>query len=104
MLLHKHGTGRISLNSYHVIFDVIQSKFSNILKYDKIAIKCKILRNYAAWAVKDVTEDEVCRKVPEELVLPFLWAQDGFDQPSANMAQAIRTGLDIPAKFSMLAG
>ena len=44
------------------------------------------------------------RKFPEELVLPFLWAQDGFDQPSKEMAQAIRKGLDIPAKYSRLLG
>lgn len=40
----------------------------------------------------------------DELVLPFLWAQDGFDQPSEEMAKGIRMGLDIPAKLSMLAG
>jgi len=43
-------------------------------------------------------------KFPKELVLPFLWAQDGFDQPSKEMAQAIRKGLDIPAKYSRLLG
>lgn len=43
-------------------------------------------------------------KVPEELVLPFLWAQDGFDKPSEAMAKAIRRGLDIPHKVSMLGG
>lgn len=43
-------------------------------------------------------------KFPERLVLPFLWAQDGFDQPSVPMAQAIKKGLDIPAKFSRLIG
>jgi hypothetical protein len=45
-----------------------------------------------------------CRKLQKELVLPFLWAQDGFDQPSESMAKGIRFGLDIPAKFSMFAG
>jgi len=46
----------------------------------------------------------IMSKFPRELVLPFLWAQDGFDQPSDEMAQAIRKGLDIPDKFSRLLG
>ena len=44
------------------------------------------------------------RKFQEELVLPFLWAQDGFDQPSPVMAKSIRKGLDIPHKYSRLIG
>lgn len=46
----------------------------------------------------------ILSKFPEELVLPFLWAQDGFDQPSPEMVQAIRKGLDIPTKYSRLLG
>lgn len=46
----------------------------------------------------------VMSKLPEELVLPFLWAQDGFDHPSEEMAGAIRKGLDIPSKYSRLLG
>lgn len=54
-----------------------------------------------------ISQDEsipVMSKFPKELVLPFLWAQDGFDQPSEEMAQAVKKGLDIPNKFSRLLG
>jgi hypothetical protein len=54
-----------------------------------------------------ISRDEsipILSKFPEELVLPFLWAQDGFDQPSDVMAKAIRKGLDVPHKFSRLIG
>jgi len=46
----------------------------------------------------------ILSKFPEQLVLPFLWAQDGFDRPSEEMASAIRMGLDIPNKYSRLLG
>ena len=41
-------------------------------------------------------------KFPDELILPFLWAQDGFDEPSDEMAEAIAYGLAIPKKISMI--
>jgi scavenger receptor class B protein 1 len=47
---------------------------------------------------------EILSKFQQELVLPFLWAQDGFDTPSTEMADAIRLGLDIPAKGKRLVG
>ena len=37
-----------------------------------------------------------------QIVLPFLWAQVGFSQPSAPMAEAIRFGLAAPEKLPML--
>ena len=40
----------------------------------------------------------------DELVLPFLWAQDGFSEPSQEMADAIKYGLAAPKKLSMLGG
>merc|ERR1719447_644100 len=40
----------------------------------------------------------------DELVLPFLWAQDGFSEPSEEMAKAIKFGLDAPSKLSLLGG
>jgi len=46
----------------------------------------------------------IMSKFQKELVLPFLWAQDGFDTPSPEMADAIRLGLDIPAKGKRLVG
>ncbi|XP_040564002.2 LOW QUALITY PROTEIN: lysosome membrane protein 2-like [Lepeophtheirus salmonis] len=38
----------------------------------------------------------------KKTVLPFLWAQDGFDEPSEPMAEAIKFGLDAPQKLPML--
>lgn len=40
----------------------------------------------------------------DELILPFLWAQDGFSEPSEEMASAIKFGLGAPAKLSLLGG
>ena len=42
------------------------------------------------------------RNFADELVLPFLWAQDGFSEPSEEMAKAIKFGLDAPSKLSLL--
>ena len=44
------------------------------------------------------------RNFADELVLPFLWAQDGFSEPSEEMAKAIKFGLDAPSKLSLLGG
>ena len=41
-------------------------------------------------------------KFSDELILPFLWAQDGFDEPSEEMAEAIRFGLAAPKKLAMI--
>jgi len=46
----------------------------------------------------------IMSKFPDELILPFLWAQDGFDEPSDEMAEAIGYGLAIPKKISMIGG
>jgi len=40
----------------------------------------------------------------DELILPFLWAQDGFSEPSQEMADAIRFGVEAPSKLSLLGG
>ena len=37
-----------------------------------------------------------------QIVLPFLWAQVGFSEPSPPMAEAIRFGLAAPEKLPML--
>ena len=37
-------------------------------------------------------------------MLPFLWAQDGFEEPSEEMAEAIRFGLDLPQSVSKAGG
>jgi len=47
---------------------------------------------------------EKMSKFADELVLPFLWAQDGFSEPSEEMAKAIKFGLDAPSKLSLLGG
>ena len=36
--------------------------------------------------------------------MPFLWAEDGFSEPSSEMAEAIKFGLSAPHKLSMLGG
>ena len=38
------------------------------------------------------------------MILPFLWAQDGFSEPSEAMASAIKFGLGAPSKLSLLGG
>ena len=43
-------------------------------------------------------------KFADELILPFLWAQDGFSEPSQEMADALKMGLAAPDKFSLLGG
>ena len=40
----------------------------------------------------------------DELILPFLWAQDGFSEPSVEMVEAIKFGLSAPSKLSMIGG
>ena len=40
----------------------------------------------------------------DELILPFLWAQDGFSEPSEPMAAAIKFGQAAPSKLSLLGG
>ena len=46
----------------------------------------------------------VYRNFSEELVLPFLWAQDGFSEPSSPMASAIQFGLAAPHQLPLLGG
>ena len=40
----------------------------------------------------------------EELVLPFLWVQDGFSEPSPEMATQVKFGVEAPATLSLLGG
>lgn len=47
---------------------------------------------------------EIMRNFSEELVLPFLWAQDGFSEPSSPMASAILFGLAAPHQLPLLGG
>ncbi len=47
---------------------------------------------------------EVIKDMREEIVLPFLWAQDGFDEPSDEMADMIKMGLAAPKKLPLFVG
>jgi len=47
---------------------------------------------------------EIFSKFPERLVLPFLWAQDGFGEPSDDMAEKIKFGLSAPNSLPLLGG
>ena len=40
----------------------------------------------------------------DELVLPFLWAQDGFSEPSDEMVEAFKFGLSTPSLISFGTG
>lgn len=42
------------------------------------------------------TDIDVMSEFADELVLPFLWAQDGFSEPSEGMAHSIALGLKLP--------
>jgi len=47
---------------------------------------------------------DIMRNLSDELILPFLWAQDGFDEPSSPMASAIHFGLAAQDKLPVLVG
>ena len=51
-----------------------------------------------------ITIFHTLRYFVDELVLPFLWLQDGFSEPSIEMANAIEFGLSAPVKLSILGG
>ena len=53
-----------------------------------------------------LTQQQTCPRshFPDTLVLPFLWAQDGFSEPSEEMAAAIRFGLEVPVTISKAGG
>jgi len=54
--------------------------------------------------IKRDEDIDIMSKFPAELVLPFLWAQDGFSAPSEEMSAAIKMGLEAPGKISLLGG
>jgi len=47
---------------------------------------------------------EIMSNFTDELVLPFLWAQDGFSEPSPLMASAIHFGLAAPHQLPLIGG
>jgi len=66
-----------------------------------LAIRPRFQLNVIIKRDKDI---ELMSHFAEELILPFLWAQDGFSEPSVEMAEAIQFGLSAPSKLSMLGG
>jgi len=66
-----------------------------------LAIRPRFQLNAIIRRDKDI---EVMSNFAEELVLPFLWAQDGFSHPSEEMAAAIKFGLEAPSKISNIGG
>jgi len=46
----------------------------------------------------------VMSELVEELVLPFLWAEDGFGGPSEEFEAAVSFGVSAPRKLSLLGG
>jgi len=50
------------------------------------------------------TDIPMISEFPEQLILPFLWAQDGFGEPSDEMAEAIKFGESAPEKLPLLGG
>jgi hypothetical protein len=56
--------------------------------------------NLVLFRIKELPE---LANMVEEIVMPFMWAEDGFGEPSTKMADAIRYGLAAPEKFPMLA-
>lgn len=64
-----------------------------------LAIRPRFQLNVVISGDKDVP---AIANVAKDLVLPFLWAQDGFDEPSEPMAEAIAFGLAAPQKLPML--
>jgi len=54
--------------------------------------------------IKKDSSIPIMSKFPDELILPFLWAQDGFSEPSEAMASAIKFGQEAPSKLSLLGG
>ena len=64
-----------------------------------LAIRPRFQLNVVLYGEPDF---EVIANVQDDLVLPFLWAQDGFDEPSDEMASKIAFGLSAPEKLPML--
>lgn len=50
------------------------------------------------------TDIPIMSKFPDQLVLPFLWAEDGFSEPTTEMADLIEFGLAAPKMLSELGG
>ena len=55
--------------------------------------------NLVLFRMKDLPE---LANMVDEIVMPFMWAEDGFGEPSTKMADAIRYGLAAPEKLPML--
>ncbi len=47
---------------------------------------------------------KVIESMQDQIVLPFLWAQDGFGEPSEQMAEDLKFGLAAPKKLPLAGG
>ena len=47
---------------------------------------------------------DIVKGFKKELILPFLWAEDGYSEPSQDMADKIKMGLGAPDKIPKLGG
>jgi len=54
--------------------------------------------------IRNDPDIDIMSKFPEELVFPILWAQDGFSEPSPNMASAISFGLFALYQLPLIGG
>jgi len=66
-----------------------------------IAMRPKFQLNMVIGRYIDPTWD-VIAKMPDEIVWPFLWAEDGFGAPSDEMRDAIKFGEEAPKLLTML--
>jgi len=89
-------TGLAPNKSLHQFFVDIEPTFGFPL-----AVRPRFQLNAIIRRDPDIT---VMSNFTEELILPFLWAQDGFSEPSAPMASAIHFGLSAPAHLSLIGG
>merc|ERR1712123_47745 len=66
-----------------------------------LAIRPRFQLNAIIRKDKDI---DIMSNFVDELVLPFLWAQDGFSEPSEEMAAAIKFGLAAPSMLPKIGG
>lgn len=65
-----------------------------------LAIRPRFQLNIVIGKNQDPDWPEI-RNMADEIVFPFLWAQDGFSEPSVELAEAIAFGLEAPQTLPM---
>ncbi|TRY74958.1 hypothetical protein TCAL_08665 [Tigriopus californicus] len=66
-----------------------------------LAIRPRFQLNILIGRYASGTWDKI-QSMQDEILMPFLWAQDGFDEPSEEMAEKIKMGLGAPQKIPLL--